>query len=154
MITPEARTCLVSLACQKAKELGYPHELWTTRLLARHVREHAEAAGHPCMAKIVHGTVCKILSRHEVKPHKVRYYLERRDEAFEAKMAKILCVYREVTLLRDSQDDSNVAIISYDEKPGIQAIGNTALDQACPKFCVRGITNAEEAYYAEQSQEG
>jgi hypothetical protein len=24
---------LVSLACDKAKEHGYPHELWTTRLL-------------------------------------------------------------------------------------------------------------------------
>jgi hypothetical protein len=30
----------VSLACRKAKDLGYPHELWTTRLLARHAREH------------------------------------------------------------------------------------------------------------------
>lgn len=128
VITPEARAWLVSLACQKAKDLGYPHELWTTRLLARHVREHAEAAGHPSMAKIVQGTVCKILARHEVKPHKVRYYLERRDEAFEAKMAEILCVYREVTLLRESQDESKVAIISYDEKPGIQAIGTTAPD--------------------------
>jgi hypothetical protein len=29
----------MSLACGKAKELGYPHELWTTRLLARHARE-------------------------------------------------------------------------------------------------------------------
>ena len=36
VITPEARAWLVSLACQKAKDLGYPHELWTTRLLARH----------------------------------------------------------------------------------------------------------------------
>jgi len=26
----------VALACRKAKELGYPHEVWTTRLLARH----------------------------------------------------------------------------------------------------------------------
>ncbi len=128
LITPEARAWLVSLACQKAKDLGYPHELWTTRLLARHAREHAQAAGHPCMAKIVQGTVCKILARHEVKPHKVRYYLERRDEAFEAKMAEVLCVYREVAVLRESQDESNVAIISYDEKPGIQAIGNTAPD--------------------------
>ena len=128
LITPEARAWLVSLACQKAKDLGYPHELWTTRLLARHAREHAQAAGHPCMAKIVQGTVCKILARHEVKPHKVRYYLERRDEAFEAKMAEVLCVYREVAALRESQDESNVAIISYDEKPGIQAIGNTAPD--------------------------
>jgi transposase len=128
-LTPEAKAWLVSLACQKAKDLGYPHELWTTRLLARHAREHAAAAGHPCMASIVQGTVCKILARHEIKPHKVRYYLERRDEAFEAKMADVLCVYREVTVLRESRDaDTNVAIISYDEKPGIQAIGNTGPD--------------------------
>jgi transposase len=130
-ITPEARAWLVSLACQKAKDLGYPHELWTTRLLARCAREHAEAAGHPCMTSIVQGTVCKILARHEIKPHKVRYYLERRDEAFEAKMAEVLCVYREVAVLRASQQaESNVAIISYDEKPGIQAIGTTAPDLA------------------------
>src|SRR6202789_313015 len=57
-ITADAKAWLVSLACQKAKDLGYPHELWTTRLLARHAREHAEAAGHPCMANIVQGTVC------------------------------------------------------------------------------------------------
>jgi transposase len=128
VITPEARAWLVSLACRKAKDLGYPHELWTTRLLARHAREHAEAAGHPCMTKIVQGTVCKILARHEVKPHKVRYYLERRDEAFEAKMAEVLCVYREVAVLRENRSSNNVAIISYDEKPGIQAIGTTAPD--------------------------
>jgi len=34
VITAEAKTWLVALACRKAKELGYPHELWTTRLLA------------------------------------------------------------------------------------------------------------------------
>ncbi|HEY5377017.1 MAG TPA: helix-turn-helix domain-containing protein [Polyangiaceae bacterium] len=112
LITPEARAWLVSLGCRKAKDLGYPHELWTTRLLARHAREHAETAGHPCMANIAQGTVCKILARHEVKPHKIRYYLERRDEAFEAKMADVLCVYREVALLRESPDESSVAIIS------------------------------------------
>ncbi len=128
-ITDDAKAWLISLACQKAKDLGYPHELWTTRLLARHVREHAAAVGHPCLAGIVQGTVCKILARHEVKPHKVRYYLERRDEAFEAKMADVLCVYREVAILRASETaETNVAIISYDEKPGIQAIANTAPD--------------------------
>jgi transposase len=128
-ITDDARAWLVSLACQKAKDLGYPHELWTTRLLARHVREHAAVAGHPCLGNVAQGTVCKILARHEVKPHKVRYYLERRDEAFETKMAEVLCVYREVAILRESEAaETNVAIISYDEKPGIQAIGNTAPD--------------------------
>lgn len=77
-ITPEAKAWLVSLACQKAKDLGYPHELWTTRLLARHAREHGLSAGHACLANLAQGTVCKILAAQAIKPHKVRYYLERR----------------------------------------------------------------------------
>ena len=51
-ITPEAKAWLVSLACDKAKEHGYPHELWTTRLLARHARERGPAAGHQCLARL------------------------------------------------------------------------------------------------------
>src|SRR5512144_858866 len=99
-ITPEAKAWLVSLACDKAKDHGYPHELWTTRLLARHAREHAQAAGHGCLAHVVQGTVCKILGQEEIKPHKVRYYLENRDADFEQKMAEVLCVYREVRVLK------------------------------------------------------
>jgi transposase len=144
-ITLAARAWLVSLACQKAKDVGYPHELWTTRLLARHARDHAPAAGHVCLAQIAQGTVCKILAEQEMKPHKVRYYLERRDPAFEAKMAEVLCVYQEVAIVRAAEADAakacpgldreaidktepNVAFVSYDEKPGIQAISNTAPD--------------------------
>jgi len=137
-ITPEARTWLVALACQKPKELGYPHELWTTRLLAAHARDQGPAAGHPSLAKLAQGTVCKILADHAVKPHKVRYYLEKRDPEFEPKMAEILCVYREVAMLRAQQQgaanaaaegiEGSQAIISYDEKPGIQAIATTAPD--------------------------
>src|SRR3979411_2280954 len=99
-ITPEAKAWLVSLACRKAKELGYPHELWTTRLLARHAREHGAAAGHECLANLVQGTVVKIRGQEEAKPHKVRYYLERRDAEFEQKMTEVLCVYREVQVLK------------------------------------------------------
>src|ERR1700683_4296302 len=134
-ITAEAKAWLVSLACRKAKELGYPHELWTTRLWARHAREHGPAEGHGCLAKLVQGTVCKILNEQEVKPHKVRYYLERRDPAFKDKMAEVLCVYREVKLPKETAATSKkkkpndaVAIVSYDEKPGIQAIATTAPD--------------------------
>ena len=94
VITPEAKAWLVSLACDKAKQHGYPHELWTTRLLARHAREHGPTSGHQCLAKLVQGTVCKILGQEEIKPHKVRYYLERRDAEFEQKMAEVLCVDR------------------------------------------------------------
>jgi transposase len=132
-ITPEAKAWLVSLACDKAKEHGYPHELWTTRLLARHARKHGPAAGHKCLANLAQGTVCKILGREEIKPHKVRYYLERRDAEFEQKMAQVLCVYREVQVLKKAAARTNkprksVAIVSYDEKPGIQAIATTAPD--------------------------
>ena len=99
VITEEARTFVVDLACRKAKDLGYPHELWTTRLLAGHIREHGPKAGHACLSTLVQGTLCKILAAQEVKPHKMRYYLERRDPEFEAKMAEVLCVYREVEVL-------------------------------------------------------
>jgi transposase len=130
-ITPEARAWLVDLACRKAKELGYPHELWTTRLLARHAREHGPKAGHDCLAKLAQGTVCKILNRQAVKAHKVRYYLERRDSEFEEKMAQVLCVYREVALLKETaaeEQEKPTVVVSYDEKPGIQAIATTAPD--------------------------
>src|SRR6266404_2066851 len=132
-ITPEAKAWLVSLACDKAREHGYPHELWTTRLLARHAREHGPAAGHACLARLVQGTVCKILGQEEIKPHKVRYYLENRDAEFEQKMAEVLCVYREVQVLNKAAAKSRkaikrVAIVSYDEKPGIQALATTAPD--------------------------
>ena len=105
-ITDDAKAWLVSLACEKAREHGYPHELWTTRLLARHVREHAASAGHPCLARIAQGTVCKMLDQREVKPHKVRYYLERRDAEFDTKMAEVLCVYLEVAILRENETAS------------------------------------------------
>ena len=153
-ITLEARAWLVSLACQKAKDVGYPHELWTTRLLADHARKQGPAAGHICLARIAQGTVCKILADQEVKPHKVRFYLERRDPEFDVKMTEVLCVYQEVAILRaveagtakacpgldpeaslaesepeaTDKTEPNVAFVSYDEKPGIQAISNTAAD--------------------------
>ena len=79
-------------------------------------------------------TLCNILNEQEIKPHKVRYYLERRDPEFKRKMAEVLCVYRAVKLIKETaaaaqQEPSDaVAIISYDEKPGIQAIATTAPD--------------------------
>src|SRR5260370_35568738 len=65
-ITAEATAWVADLACRKAKELGYPHELWTTRLLAPHAREHGPAEGPPSLSKLVQGTVCKILKEQDV----------------------------------------------------------------------------------------
>ena len=83
---------------------------------------------------MVQGTLCKILNAHQLKPHKVRYYVEKRDPDFAAKMAEVLCVYREVALLKQAKaaaheaEPLDVAIVSYDEKPGIQAIATTGDD--------------------------
>lgn len=126
VITPEALTWVVSVACQKPKDLGYSYELWTTRLLAAHMREACSTAGHPTLERLSRGTVSKILAANTIHPHKITYYLERRDPQFENKMEQVLCVYKEVEMLREKGGDA--VILSFDEKPGIQAIANTAPD--------------------------
>ena len=135
-IPSEARAWVVSLACVKPKELGYPEELWTTRLLASHVRAHCEQAGHPSLAKLARGTVWKILAGHQLRPHKIEYYLEKRDPEFDTKMAQVLVLYKLVQLSRQRKDAPKgplTVFVSYDEKPGIQAIGGVAPEtgQAC-----------------------
>ena len=128
-IREEDKTWVVDLACQKPKDLGYAQERWTTRLLAKHIRKHCVEGGHPQLQRLGRGTVSKILSAHPVKPHKIQYYLERRDPEFKAKMIEVLHVYREVELWRKAGLPSEVVgVLSYDEKPGIQAISNTAPD--------------------------
>jgi transposase len=128
-MTEEDKTWVVNLACQKPKDLGYAQELWTTRLLAKHVRQHCEQAGYPNLRKLGRGTVSKILALHPIRPHKIEYYLERRDPEFQAKMTEVLHVYREVAVWRTTGlPPQVVGVLSYDEKPGIQAIGNTAPD--------------------------
>ena len=131
-LSDDARAWVLALACQKPKELGYSYELWTTRLLAAHLRKHCRRAGHACLQRMSSGTLSRLLRKSEVRPHKIAYYLERRDPEFEAKMAQVLCVYKEVALLREAGRDVSdmIAVLSYDEKPGIQAIENTAPDLA------------------------
>jgi hypothetical protein len=99
-------------------------------LLAAHARDHGPNAGHSCLAQLAQGTVCRILAAHEVKPHKVRYYLERRDPEFEPKRLKFVaftaksrCAGRLAVPAKAA-----VAVVSYDEKPGIRAIGTTTPD--------------------------
>jgi transposase len=128
-MSDDDRTWVIDLACQKPKDLGYAQELWTTRLLAKHIRSHCVEAGHPQLHKLGRGTVSKILAAHPVKPHKIQYYLERRDPEFKPKMTEVLHVYRDVELWRSNGlPPQIVGVLSYDEKPGLQAIGNTAPD--------------------------
>ena len=125
---------VVHLACTKPKELGYAAELWTRKALAAHVRQQAESAGHPNLARAAKATVQRILEENQLQPHKVKYYLERRDPDFASKMKEVLMVYQEVavqnqaTAASPSAGTPAVITVSVDEKPGVQAIENTAPD--------------------------
>lgn len=121
-------------ACQKPKELGYSYELWTYQLLTDHVRRHCVAAGHPQLQKLSRSKLHKILRQGELRPHKIRYYVEKRDAEFESKMAQVLHIYKEVEMVNEylrGQADRPLAVvtISYDEKPGIQALAVTTTDR-------------------------
>jgi hypothetical protein len=131
VITDDAKAWVVHVACSKPKDLGYAAELWTRSALARHVRKHAAEAGFPALAKAGKATVQRILAAQPLQPHKVKYYLERRDPDFDRKMREVLMVYQEVALQNATTKDGpppTVITVSVDEKPGVQAIGNTTPD--------------------------
>jgi transposase len=128
-ITADAKAWVVHLACSKPKDLGYAAEVWTRSALARHVRKHAVEAGYPSLARAAKATVHRILAEQPLHPEKVRYYLERRDPDFEARMREILLVYQEIALQNRNGGLMPVVVtVSVDEKPGLQAIANTAPD--------------------------
>jgi len=123
-ITDEDKAWLIHVACSKPSEYGFALERWTYGQLAKYIREHAEEEGHPSLSKTGKSALFKILTKADIKPHRMTYYLEKRDEQFEEKMAQVLFVYREVQQTINEKKTT----LSYDEKPGIQAIGNTAPD--------------------------
>jgi len=132
VITDDAKAWVVNLACCKPKQFGYAAELWTRSALARHVRQHAIEAGYPALTRAAKATVQRILDAQALRPHKVTYYLERRDPNFLSKMKDVLLVYQEVALQNEAALNGAhqpiVITVSVDEKPGVQAIGNTAPD--------------------------
>lgn len=131
-ISHEARAWVASIACTKPKEHHLAAELWTISGLAKFVSESAEAAGFPRLAHAGKSTIWRILNENEIKPHKIRYYLEKRDPEFERKMQEVLLVYQDVSIYagRTEHNGQPLAVytVSVDEKPGVQAIGLTAPD--------------------------
>ena len=132
VITEEAKAWVLSLACTKPKDHGLAAELWSLSALARYTREHASAQGHASLARAGKASIWRILHTGQIKPHKVQYYLEQRDPQFAEKMREVLMVYQEVSLQNaaraSGEDPGSVITVSVDEKPGVQAIANTAPD--------------------------
>jgi len=132
LISAQAKAWVLNIACTKPKDQGLAAELWTLSSLARYSRERAPAEGHASLAKAGKATIWRILHAGEIKPHKVTYYLERRDPQFEQKMQEVLMVYQEVAVQNAvralDEDAGSLITVSVDEKPGVQAIENTAPD--------------------------
>jgi len=131
-ITDEAKAWVVSLACTKPKDHGLAAELWSISALARFVCNHATEVGYPRLTQAGKSTIWRILNEHDIKPHKIRYYLERRDPEFDRKMQDVLLVYRDVSLYTEGAVHDGrpnpIYTVSVDEKPGVQALGLTAPD--------------------------
>jgi transposase len=132
IITEEAKAWVINIACKKPTEYGYAAETWSRSALANHARKYGPAEGHECLKNAAKATVQRILTSHPLRPHKMAYYLERRDPDFEKKMIDVLCVYKEVNLQNETAkpgDIPSVINVSVDEKPGLQAIKNIAPDK-------------------------
>ena len=123
-ITDDDKSWVLNLACTKPSEHGYPDELWSYTLMTDHIRKSRSS-----LKNMSRSTVFEILNEAEIRPHKVRYYVEKRDPDFEEKMATVLHVYREVDMINNDviiPELKDTITISFDEKPGMQAISMTS----------------------------
>ena len=130
-ITDDAKAWIISVACQKPCDLGYAAELWSITSLHKHIQNHAEDAGYPRLKTVTKSWLQKYLKSIDIKPFKIKYYLERKDPDFEEKMHNVLLVYKQVEMQFDEngsitipEDVPMTHTLSYDEKPGIQAVAN------------------------------
>ena len=133
-ITDEEKAWIINIACQKPIDFGYAAETWTYAKLTSHINKTAEAAGYTRLSTIHKSTVNTILDEADIKPHKITYYCENRDPDFDSKMHNILLVYKQLEMQFDESgkliisEDTPIHVLSYDEKPGIQAIAATSDD--------------------------
>ena len=133
-ITDEEKAWIINIACQKPIDFGYATETWTYAKLTSHINKTAEAAGYTRLSTIHKSTVHTILDKADIKPHKITYYCENRDPNFDSKMHNVLLVYKQLEMQFDESgkliisEDTPIHVLSYDEKPGIQAIATTSDD--------------------------
>ena len=129
VITDEDKVWIKNIACKKPVDFGYAQELWSIRKLREHIINNCENEKHEALKTVSISTLSVILNEASIKPHRIRYYLEKRDEDFEKKMEEVLIVYKKVQMKLEKKLQDEYIMVSYDEKPGIQAIANTVADK-------------------------
>lgn len=137
-IFDDSKAWVVNIACQKPTVFGLAAELWYPSSLTRYVNSVAEAEGYARMATASVSSIRKILREAQLNPHKVTYYCEKRDPDFDKKMHDVLVIYKQLELRFDEngvfvpfpEGETTIHTVSYDEKPGIQAIAVTSEDKS------------------------
>ena len=135
-ITDDEKAWIINIACQKPVDLGYAAETWTYAKLTEHINKNAEAAGYIRLSTIHKSTIHTILDEADIKPFRIKYYCENRDPDFDSKMHNVLLVYKQLSMRFDEDGNlipweeagTTIHVLSYDEKPGIQAIATTSND--------------------------
>ena len=102
-ITDDEKAWIINIACQKPVDLGYAAETWTYAKLTEHINKNAEAAGYIRLSTIHKSTIHTILDEADIKPFRIK-------------------------LIPWEEDGTIIHVLSYDEKPGIQAIATTSND--------------------------
>lgn len=120
VIGDDAKSWVLSLACQSPREHGYANQVWSYSLLAKQVQKDCMRQGYSSLQKTGKSVVHGILDKAGIKAQTINYYLESREAEFDRKMAALLVVYKEEELSNapgEKQERKHVTIC-YDEKPG------------------------------------
>jgi|SRR5579883_684435 len=115
-ITAEQYVDLLALATTTPEQMGLPFTHWSSRDLASQVN-----------FSIHHTTVSRFLKECNLKPHRVVGWMNRKaDPEFDQRAAHVKQVLAHAV---SPAADPEEAVLSFDEKPGIQALERIAQDK-------------------------
>jgi len=106
-----SRCQVLAIACAKPKDFDVPHrKVWTLDSLLRCYRER-----HPDLDPMSRTSLFRVLSRANIRPHKMKMWLHSPDPRFREKVTEICNLY-----LAPPKDS---VVVCVDEKTGMQALG-------------------------------
>ena len=129
--TEEQCVQLMSLATADPQTEGLPHSHWSCRDLAR---VSVETGRFSHLSK---SHVQRLLNKGTLKPHRVQMWLNRKEDSeYDARateVTQVLCDATEAApqTLECASDPLSHAVVSFDEKSGMQALERTAPDRPC-----------------------